>query len=182
MKAPMTADRTLASHPMIATSLRFGYDEPQDRLIVLASNATGEGLAFALTRRLTGRLINGLCVILERTSISVSKAPADLRDDVILLEHQGALSAQGAPQPQSPAPQVPREPARLVTRIEITTTPIGVVMTLRDPRRPLVRLNLTRIGLHRMLEVLSRNAEAAAWNIAIDASWLEPGQKNIVFN
>jgi hypothetical protein len=33
-----------------------------------------------------------------------------------------------------------------------------------------------------MLEVISLNAEAAAWNIAIDASWSEPGQKNIVFN
>ncbi len=33
-----------------------------------------------------------------------------------------------------------------------------------------------------MLDVISHHAEAAGWNISIDASWLEPGQKTVVFN
>ncbi len=63
----MTAVSTPTIHPLSAASLAFAYDELQDRLIVLASNSSGEGLALALTRRLTGRLINGFCVILERS-------------------------------------------------------------------------------------------------------------------
>jgi hypothetical protein len=139
-------------------------------------------LALALTRRLTGGLINGLCVILERSSIAVSKAPADLRDDVILLEHQGAISAQNTPQSPAPRPQVPRDSARLVTHIEITKTPTEFLVAFRDPKGTLVQSKLTRTGLHRMLDVISHHAEAAGWNISIDASWLEPGQKTIVFN
>jgi hypothetical protein len=177
----MTADITLVTKPLAATRFFFAYDDPEDRLMLLATDSEDRSMALALTRRLTGRLINALCVVLEKSSINASTAPADLRDDIILLEHQGALSAHSAPAPV-PRPPVPGGPRGLMTNVEITTLPDGFGLTFRDARQPKIQFKINRVGLHRMLEVIARHAEAANWHIAIESSSLEPGQKHIVLN
>jgi hypothetical protein len=166
---------------LAATSLAFAYDEAQDRLVLLASDGGGS-LTLTLTRRLTGRLVNALCVILEKTSLSVSKAPAELRDDVILLEHQGAMSSQGSEPPHNPPQRPASDHKLLVTNVHITPFAGGFVVTFRDEKGPQVRSNINRIALHRMVDVIARQSEVANWNISIESSWLDPGQKHIVFN
>jgi hypothetical protein len=178
----MSSPPNPVSRPLAATSLAFAYDEPEDRLILLASDAGGHGLTLTFTRLLTGRLINALCVILEKTSLSVSKAPAELRDDVILLEHQGAMSAQGPASPRGPQQRAANDHKHLVTNVEITPLAAGFVVIFRDAHEPQVRSIINRVALHRMVDVIARQAEAANWNIAIESSWLEPGQKHIVLN
>lgn len=173
--------------PLAAASLTFSYSEPEDRLLLIAADAAGTRLPVVMTRRLTGRLVNGLASLVERSSPIASTAPAAMRDDIILLEHQDALFRQqeAAAAGQSMLwSKVERElPAsRLVKAIDVTVTPGAFWLLLRDSAGPLITLKLTRHAVHRLLETIGRQAEAASWNLAIDAAWLEPGQTEIVFN
>ena len=175
-----------SSLPILAARLTFGYYEPEDRLTLLTADARRSGVHVALTRRLTDRLINGLAHLLEQSSVVASTAPADLRDDIILMEHQDALFGHGE-RPLSDAPgatgSVPSLPApRLVTAVDVRITPKSFELLLRDAQSPLIRLSLNRLEVHRIVEGLSQRAEAAGRNIAVEAAWLELGQTEIVFN
>lgn len=167
--------------PIVAASLRFAYSEAEDRLTLLAADARGQAVHVTLTRRLTDRLVNGLAQLLERSNALAVQAPAELRDDIVLMEHQDALYGQGAA-PQAEAVALPDLPApRLVGAIDITVTPATFEIGLRDAG-PLVALSLDRRQVHRIVEALGQHAEAAGWNIAVAAAWLEPGQTEIVLN
>jgi len=175
--------------PIVAARLQIVYSEPEDRLTLMAVNAKAQGVYVALTRRITDRLINGLAHLLEQSSPVAIQAPAELRADIILMEHQDALygheqadqapdlaeEQSGAILPNLPAP-------RLATAIDVTVTPTTFEIRVRDEGAPLIALSLTRLEVHRVVETLSQRADAAGWNIAVDATWLEPGQTEIVFN
>lgn len=180
--------------PVKATSLTFKYSEPEDRLAVLASEPAGGKIGLVLTRRLIGRLINGLAGILEKSSLAASYAPAEMRDDVVLLEHQGAISSKGAP-PQErqsvtdmdPARSPAQEPVQVQTvhiqSIDISVKPAHFELALKDGKlQPIVAMNIGRPELHRVLDMLTRKAEEADWNIRIEAKWLEPGQTSVSLN
>ena len=77
--------------------------------------------------------------------------------------------------PNLPAP-------RLVTAIDVNITPATFEIQMRADQTPLIRLSLNRLQVHQLVEVLSQRAEAAGWNIPVNAAWLEPGQTEIVFN
>jgi hypothetical protein len=167
---------------MLAKQLTIGFSETEDRLVVLASDGPAKGVALALTRRLTGRLINGLATMLERSSPVATTAPAEVRDDIILMEHQGALTGtgEGARGTGASASVQIKAVPRLVTKITITSTPADFRMALFGPDIDSVGLTLSRTDLHRVVEALKRKAEAADWHIQIDASWLDPDQSDIV--
>ena len=182
--------------PVKATSLTFKYSEAEDRLIVLASEPAGTKIGLLLTRRMIGRLINGLAGILEKSSLAASHAPAEMRDDVVLLEHQGAISNRGAAsqgQPtlgsnpaKSPA-QAAQEPVQVqsvhIQSIDISVKPTHFELLLKDGKlQPIVAMNIGRPELHRVLDMLTRKAEEADWNIRIEAKWLEPGQTSVSLN
>ena len=183
--------------PVKATSLTFKYSEPEDRLIVLASEPAGTKIGLFLTRRMIGRLINGLAGILEKSSLAASHAPAEMRDDVVLLEHQGAIGNKGAP-PQQGQPatgmtparnpaQAAREPVQVqsvhIQSIDISVKPRHFELVLKDGKRqPIVTMDIGRPALHRLLDMLTRKAEEADWNIRIAAKWLEPGQTSVSLN
>ena len=174
-----------ATLPIVATNLRFAYNETEDRLTVLATDAQSQGVHVALTRRLTDRLINGLAQLLEQTSTVAVKAPAEMRDDIILMEHQDALYGQGQAPTTDPGTgkALPNLPVpRLVTSIDVSITPTTFEIRVGDAQTPLITLSLDRFHVHRLVEALSQRAEAAGWHIAVNAAWLEPGQTQIVFN
>jgi len=75
------------------THLSLSYNIAEDRLIIIATGQNKARLALLLTRRLTERLINGLAALLEKSSVVAARAPAELRGDVVLLEHQVALDS-----------------------------------------------------------------------------------------
>ena len=178
--------------PIKATSLTFSYSEAEDRLVVLASNPTGAKIGLLLTRRLTGRLINGLAGILEKSSVAASHAPAEMRDDVVLLEHQGAISDKGTQEqtksaPDTDAPPLTQQPVQIQTvhiqSIDVSVKPTLFEIVLKDGRlQPIVALDIGRAELHRVLALLTRKAEEADWDIRIEAGWLEPGQTSLTLN
>lgn len=176
-----------ATLPIVATNLRFAYNDTEDRLTVLATDAQSQGVHVALTRRLTERLVNGLAQLLEQSSALAVKAPAEMRDDIILMEHQDALYGQGQaaadPGTGDALPDLPDLPApRLVTAIDVNVTPTTFAVRVRDAQTPLIALSLGRLDVHRLVEALSQRAEAAGWHIPVSAAWLEPGQTQIVLN
>lgn len=177
--------------PLTVIGLSIGYSLGEDRLVLFASHSGGNELRLLLTRRLTGRLINGLAKVLERSSVTAAKAPAEMLDDIILMEHQDALygdvggkqDASGSATSSSPGLRPKSfEPPRLVTSIDITTKPLLFQIVLRDALGSAAGLNVNRRSLHRILETMSRHAEAAEWHITIDARWLETGQTEILLN
>ena len=171
---------------IVATNLRFAYNETEDRLNLLATDAQSQGVHAALTRRLTDRLINGLAQLLEQSSAVAVQAPAEMRDDIILMEHQDALYGQGQtptltePGTSEAMPNLPVP--RLVTAIDVSITATTFEIRVRDTQTPLIALSLNRLQVHRLVEALSQRAEAAGWNIPVNVAWLEPGQTEIVLN
>lgn len=172
--------------PIVATTLRFAYSEPEDRLTLLAADAHQQPMHLALTRRLTERLINGLAQLLEQSSAVAVQAPAGMRDDIILMEHQTALFGQGE-RPKGgeadPADEIfPLPVQQLITAMDINVTPSTFEILMRAGEASLVYLSLNRLQVHQMVEVLNQRAGAAGWAIAIGAAWMEPGQTKIVLN
>jgi hypothetical protein len=138
---------------------------------------------------MTDRLINGLASLLEQSSAVAVQAPAEMRADIILMEHQDALyghDRDGQPYVSSEegiGDVIPNLPApRLVTAIDVKVTPTIFEIRARDDRNVLIDLSLSRLEVHRVVERFSQQAEAVGWNINVDATWLEQGQTEIVFN
>lgn len=167
------------------------FHEAEDRLLVLASDAKGGQEGLVLTRRLTARLINGFATILERSNIAASTAPDELRNDIVLMEHQGALAGSellapvGEPQTQAPAAstggKVQIRP-RLVTSVDVKTNPTDFHMVLKAAGGLPVAVVLNRLDLHRIVELLRQKAEAAGWNLQIEADWLGDDQGQLTLN
>ena len=174
--------------PIKATSLTFTFNESEDRLVVLASNPAGAKIGLLLTRPMTGRLINGLAGILEKSRLTASHAPAEMRDDVVLLEHQGAFSGgstqeQAKPAPDADAPQPVQIQTVHIQSIYVSVKPTLFEIVLKDGRfQPIVALDIGRAELHRVLALLTRKAEEAVWDIRIEAKWLEPGQTSLTLH
>ena len=186
-----------ASLPIRAATLTVAYGETEDRLTLVAADAGGRGVHAALTRRLTERVVNGLAGLLERSSAVAVQAPAEMRDDIILMEHQGALYGRGVDKgadtgaggnPAAPdgdaAGAAPADlpPPLLLTAVDVTVTPATFEIRMRAGATPLIALSVDRLGAHRIVETLGQRAEAAGWHIALDAAWLDPGHTEIVLN
>ena len=178
--------------PITATNLSFRYDRGEDRLQLAASDRADETVSLLLTRRLTASLIEAVAATLERSSQTAAKAQADMRADVVLLEHQGAIQlSSGKPQkpspgnPQDKTPPLPKPDPRdavLVDRITLTTKPKGFVLIFRSGEADLVICRLDRASLHRVLDAVLRHAESAAWNIPASNGWLSRSTGAMVIN
>lgn len=182
--------------PIKAKNLNFNYVEAEDRLIIVVQGEYGEKLGLFLTRRLTERLVNGFAGILEKSSPMAAQAPAEMRGDVVLLEHQGALEGAGSKGTSSTAaaagsgasPAIPRQQqiqitTALISSVDISTKPTHFEIVIKSVDKVLVRFDINRSGLHRVIGLLTEKAEEAAdWNIRIEASWLEAGQTTLTVN
>ncbi|WP_164550267.1 hypothetical protein, partial [Devosia equisanguinis] len=88
--------------PILPVSgLTIAYSAVEDRLVVWLRGQEQQLVPLLFTRRLSALLINGLAGILARSSPAAAQAPAALRDDVILMEHQGAMAQSAAPTPDA---------------------------------------------------------------------------------
>ena len=165
----------------------MGFDASEDRL-VLTTSISGDQASFLLTRRLTARFINGIAVVLERSSISASRAPNEMRSDIILLEHQGAITGVGNRLSPTKAPPVTedRELAerarRLISNIKLKTKPKSFQLTLQAGSAAQAVVNLGRLDLHRFVEMLKRQSEKAGWNLQIEAGWLGNDEGQFTLN
>lgn len=172
-----------------AVHLRLLFLEREDRLLLLAMDQKGAQEGLVLTRRLTARLINGLAKLLENSNVAASTAPEELKDDIVLMEHQGALaSTQAVPVSGDTTPQVQqrgatlRVPQRLVETVNIKTNPRDFHIVLQAESSVPVATVLNRLDLHRFVELLKRQAVDAGWNLPIDAAWLGEDHPQITLN
>ncbi|WIJ24034.1 hypothetical protein [Devosia sp. RR2S18] len=178
-----------SSSAFTATQLKILFHEPEDRLIVLALDAGGGQQALLLTRRLTARLINGIASIIERSNTAASKAPDAMRSDIVLMEHQGAIAGVGQgntgvskPETDASAGETIQVTPRLVTTVNIKVTPKDFHMVVQGGGGAPVAVVLNRLDLHRLVELLKRQAEAAGWNLQIEADWLGDDHGQLTLN
>ena len=171
--------------------ISFGYHQVEDRLMVFFGDQSGEIKSLALTRRLTGRIVNALAQVLKKSSNEARNAPSEMQDDIILLEHQDALQdrqssassqASGERQQGKSKTAVGDGPVQLVHAAQIVSKPDGFVFVFLGPQHPLATMNLNRKDLHRLLETLSLYAHKVDWDIPVDVSWLNPDLSKIIVN
>lgn len=184
---------TPAPQSFQARSLTLTYNAPEDRLVLLVVGAGNEKVGMLITRRLTARLINGLAGILEKSSPAVSRAPAEMREDVVLLEHQEAVGRPGSQGQKDAAPLAGKsgtaqggQPVQikpiLLTAIDVSTKPTHFELKLKSGENVITGFIATRNELHRTLGMLKSKAQEADWNLSLEASWLGPDQSMMVIN
>lgn len=177
-------DASRASKQAGSYSLSFTYDPRADRILLAVTLASGDEQRrrlLLMTRRLTGRLVDGLAQLLEKTSPVAAQAPADVRDDIILFEHQDAVGSgadeqpgagQGAARPLPPGSTSNAGAAAvLLDTVDVTVKPTRFDLTFKAGQDAL-SISVSRAELHRLVEVLSRQAAHAAWNLAPETAWL----------
>ena len=155
-----------------ATSLSISYSETEDRIVVDASDGQNT-TRLILTRRITRRLLSAFAQLLERSSLAMKRAPADMRSEVIALEHLSAVA-----QARQPAAGVPAKAARPPTSSPVVIAKVDVEVTQRTFRavfhstqEPIASLTLSRPKFHHLLATLDRFAASAEWNIRDGAEW-----------
>lgn len=158
-------------------SVTFAYVEDEDRLRLDMSDGVN-ARTLLLTRRIMRRLLHAFANALVSSSRSVSRAPAEARREVFVLEHLSSLAADvGAPAtepgPSSPAQAAPAHLGQeLVTRVDARVEPQTFRLSFHGVSGHLAMLELTRRDFHRFLSALDRAAQAAEWDIHQDAGWL----------
>jgi hypothetical protein len=175
------------SLPLRAHKLSFSYIEAEDRLVLSADGRGGERVTLLITRRLTARLLNALASLLERSNPRARQAPSPLRGDVVLLEHQAAIQApsQTTLAPSGPVPGAPPRhlvPPALLTAVDVRNRASHFSLAFRDARQPLVTCDLTRVELHRVVQLMLTKVTEAGWCISVDASWLGLEQQSVTIN
>lgn len=163
----------------------LGYSSKEDRLVMWLGSGEGAQALF-VTRRLCALLINGLAGILARSSPVAAQAPVAMRNDIVLMEHQGAMAA-AAIQPASSESLPPVSPIAsapmLVETVNITTTPNSFRLTFRpSPDAAGPTLELSRSDLHLVLELLKRQSELAEWSLPLDPGWLTTAAGQVTVN
>lgn len=153
----------------------LGYSAREDRLVLWLGTGEGANMLF-VTRRLCALLINGLVGVLARSSPTAAHAPAELRNDVVLMEHQGAMAASSVmPADADTLPPISSDapPPMLVETVNITTTPSAFRLVFRpSPQGDGPAITLSRSDLHMVLEMLKRQSELAQWSLPVDTGWL----------
>jgi hypothetical protein len=172
------------------TSLSLAFSQPEDRLLVLVNGPTGQQDALFLTRRLTALLINGAAGLLARSSAMASKATEEVRNEVLLMEHQGALPEDASPNRKPDASSHVGDTVneslklspQLVNNINIKTNPKSFQIIMKTKKASSVSIILNRRDLHRVLELLKKISENAGWNLQIDATWLDTDRTQLTLH
>jgi hypothetical protein len=164
---------------METTSISISYSEGDDRLFLDATGVQGAG-RLILTRRITRRLLSAFVKLLEKSSVALTRAPADMRTEVIALEHLSAMQqpqeARGPAQSGSALPKA-FDPM-VVAKVDVQTLPRAFRLVFHSAQEPVASLTLNRQKFHRLLAALDRFATAAEWNIRDGAEWLDATTAN----
>lgn len=179
----------------VAVSVSVLYSLTEDRLAMFAIAADGTQQVLMVTRRLAVRLVNGFAHLLERTSAAAAEAPERARGDMVMFEHQGALSSispSASPAESSsprggsvpPAAAVARATAKavLMHAVDVTVTPERFVLTLKSDAGPVASMEVTRGDLHRLLALVRRKCDEAEWRVPIQTRWLDLKSGSMTLN
>ena len=180
----------------VAVSVSVLYSLTEDRLAMVAIAADGTQQVLMVTRRLAVRLVNGFAHLLERTSAAAAEAPERARGDMVMFEHQGALSSISPPasSAESASPRggavppaaaaVARATAKavLMHAVDVTVTPERFVLTLKSEAGPVASMEVTRGDLHRLLALVRRKCDEAEWRVPIQTRWLDLKSGSMTLN
>jgi hypothetical protein len=163
---------------MEATSISISYSEADDRLFLDTGDAQSAG-RLILTRRITRRLLSAFVTLLEKSSAALKRAPADLRTEVIALEHAMSQS-QEASRPAQPGRVLAKsfDPV-VVAKVDVKVLPRAFRLMFYSAHEPVASLTLSRQKFHRLLAVLDQFATTAEWNIRDGAEWLDATAENV---
>lgn len=180
-------DTRKASEYPVATKLGVGYSDLEDRLVLMLRTRSHGVRGVLVTRRMMRVLLEHYADTLKRTSTTAARAPAAVRDEVLRMEHVGALSGAPLDKPAGPGPtDGPADgPAPLWVAVELTivaeagTIIIAFVGQQRHTAQgdgsvnePVVALTLDRRDAHRVLHLLVRKSREAGWDLDRHAAWL----------
>lgn len=185
-------DEAAVTFPVV-NRLDMGVDPVEDRVFLMVHTIEHGRRIVLLTRRMTRVVLGHIAKVMERTSEAASRAPSDQRQEVLRMEHMGALStaapaAPGQDAASDPAEAMPPEPvpAFLATEVKVRVGGDGsLLLAVLGPRRPapegaapapdpVCALPLDRASAHRLLGLLNDKAEAAQWDLSADpeGAWL----------
>lgn len=154
-------------------TVTFQYDPREDRLFLLLGPAEPPRVV-SMTRRMTHRLAATLAGALERVNRPAQRAPADLRDEVVRMTHQGAVAQ--AVRSESPwtvdAAARTGVAAALVTRVDVHVRGDGFTLELFSEEGGLASISSSAAEMHQILQVLLSFAEQADWNLGVAVPWL----------
>lgn len=165
-----------------AKRITFGYHDVEDRLRLVCSNEE-KSRCLLLTRRITRRLLSSFAKVLATSSAAAARAPAAVRQEVLVLEHFSSLhdetghgKMQDGPTETPPDAPPPPPPVDLGTavvwKVDVTIEPRLFKLVFHSTEEALVSLTLTRGDFHKLLSLLDHLAETAEWDIAAEAGWL----------
>jgi uncharacterized protein (DUF2252 family) len=186
---------TLPTAPIDVARFQFGYDPALDRLVLTAQDEATQRVGLQVTRRLTGRLLDALGGLLERASTAARQAPAEFRDDLVLLEHQEAVQAASKAGPSearvpsaAPSevagtkPEKANVPTVLITAIQIKKEEGTLRLIFRNGSVDAATCRIDRNSAHKLIDALSRTAEKADWNLTPQTGWLSKEHEMILVN
>lgn len=183
----MTAAPSDLTFPL-ATRLDVGIDPAEDRLCVVLHTVEHGRRTLLLTRRLLRNLLAQVSRDMLRSSAAAARAPLDCREEVLRMEHVGALAdppAGPAAQAAAHAPAGEASPVWLALEVKITVRPDLLVLGfLGRPLipaaaaglEPVAALSLGRPDAHRVLALLVGKARDAGWDLCDGPSWLRPDE------
>jgi len=175
------------SYP-IATKLDIGFDCLEDRLVIVARTRDHGYRGLWLTRRLTGGLLQRFAQELHRSSPHAAKAAPGFRDEVLRMEHLGAISkspsgaSTGGSTTDKPSGEPPGDTAWfLVPAVHLRWQEQLLVVTFDGLKRgdhhrrreAVVAIALDRGQAHQVLSLLSRKAQEAQWNLPRASAWID---------
>ncbi len=145
------------------------FDNRNDRLLIRLHNNSTD-LHWWLTRRVTLRLIKAWVDKLEQIGLPQINALPHLTTRDIGLEHNLSLEFDGPKHKE--ASFVNEQVVHLVEVIDITVSSIGCQLHLKSKNKA-IKLSLTRMQSHAILEMLSKLVKRAKWLEQIDwPKWL----------
>lgn len=162
-------------------NITFSFDDAEDRITLRCKLNDKTLIALQLTRRLTGPLLEKLAKLLLKSSDVAAALPAQLQEEVIVMEHARALAQVAAQVRQSDIPATtPENPdeqpaSHLLTRIDIQ--PQGSACTLQffcnGSDAALTAITFSRAQLYWFVDTLDRFAKRADWEIRpFQRGWL----------
>lgn len=162
-------------------NITFSFDDAEDRITLRCTLNDKTAVALSLTRRLTGPLLEKLAKLLLKTSDVAAPLPAQLQEEVIVMEHARALALVAAQAQQSNTPAsapdaADAQPAcHLLTRIDFQ--PQAGACTLQffcnGSDAALTAITFNRAQLHWFIDTLDRFAKRADWEIQpFQRGWL----------
>ncbi|WP_193171944.1 hypothetical protein [Nisaea nitritireducens] len=184
----MPTEQTSVTFPS-ASKLDLGINLTEDRLVMVAHTAADGVRAMLLTRRMLVVLMDHYGNLLKQTS-PAAKAQQEHQDEILQMEHIGALfsnntASESAPTgQQQPAPiAFSLEAAYLVTEVTLQMNENHLVIGFSGLRlhassgddatvTPVAAFNLDRTNAHKVLALLNDKAREAGWGLDTLYPWL----------